>query len=83
MNKPAIGSLIKTPARRAFLLLWLKKALKFFAITWMLIAWAFQAGAASSGLATILFSLFFVGGGMYLTWDNGLSDEEILSRGLP
>lgn len=68
-----------SPARRQFLKTWLKTIAYMFAGLWLFLAWAFQATYFASGLWAGFFTVFLGGGGMFLRWSDGLTDDEILA----
>lgn len=67
-----------SPLRYQFLKKWLKTSISTFVLLWLFFSWAFQASSNSSALWASLFTVFLCGGGTYLRWSDGLSDDEIL-----
>lgn len=65
-------------SRRAFWLRQLKTLSISFGLIWILFTWQFEASFFGATFWAALLSLFLTGGQLYLTYDNLLTDNEVI-----
>ena len=69
--------LISSP-RKAFLAKWTKTITKLFLVLWIGLTWFFEGTPEGGAIWAGFLALFIGAGGMYLRWDDALSDSEVL-----
>lgn len=67
-------------ARTVFLKKNAIRSAKIFAFCFFIFSWLGEASSLGASIWATVFALFIGGGAAYLTWDDAVSDEEILQR---